>query len=118
MLISSGAEILSQRIFKIWLHYKPLYIFTKLYQLEKEHVINGIMGIADDVIKEKNIQSSFASEKVDENNNEHFEKSNEINSNEPQIFIDQLFKLKDLLSQQEIKDEINTIIAAVGLIII
>lgn len=114
-MLSSGAEILSQRIFKIWLHYKPLYMFTKLYRLEKEHVINGMMGIADDVIKEKNIQHSLASKKVDENNNENLEKSTEINSSNPQIFIDQLFKLKDLFSQQEIKDEINTFIAAVGI---
>lgn len=110
---SSGAEILSERIFKIWLHYKPLYIFTKLYQLEKEHVINGMMGIADDVIKEKNIQYNLASEKVDQNNNENLERSYEIDASKPQIFIDQLFKLRGLFSQQEIKDEINTIIAAV-----
>lgn len=68
-----------------------------------------MMGIADDVIKEKNIQYSLASEKVDQN------KSTDINSSKPQIFIDQLFNLRDLFSQQEIKDEINTIIAAVGI---
>lgn len=73
-----------------------------------------MMGIADDVIKEKNIQFSSAAKKED-NNNENLEKSNEINSNKPQIFIDQLFGLRDLFSQQEIKDEINTIIAAVGI---
>lgn len=73
------------------------------------------MGIADDVIKEKNIQFNLASEKVDQNNNENLENSSEIDSSKPQIFIDQLFKLRGLFSQQEIKDEINTIIAAVGI---
>lgn len=34
-------------------------------------------------------------------------------SNKPQIFIDQLFKKRDVLSPDEIRDEINTIIITV-----
>lgn len=68
---------------------------TKWYALEKKHYFNG-MKIAEEVIeqKERNLQ--------------------EVDSNEPQIFVDQLYKMRDEFSAEEIRDDIITVIVAVS----
>lgn len=71
------------------------------------------MAIADEILAEKNFQ-------YDKNNvqKQHQPKHNLIDDEEkPQIFIDHLFELRSQLSLEEIKDEINTIMAAVCYIV-
>lgn len=69
------------------------------------------MAIADEILAEKNFQ-------YDNNNVQHHPNNNLIDEDEkPQIFIDHLFELRSQLSLEEIKDEINTIMAAVCYIV-
>lgn len=77
---------------------------SKLYDLEKKHMTNGMFKMADDLIeqKEKNL-----------NNND----VDATSTDGPQCFIDQLYKKRDEFDLDEIKDEINTIIIAVSLLI-
>jgi hypothetical protein len=81
----------------------PIFRMTKLYELEQKHIKDGLLKIADDVILEK--QKKFA---TDGGNHEHSDGS-------PQTFIDQLFKMRDAFSIEEMRDEINTIILAVSI---
>lgn len=66
--------------------------------------MQGIFKIADDILEEKKGQ------KVEENLNELDE---ENFYRKPQIFIDQIMKFGDIFNEQDIKDEINTLIVAV-----
>lgn len=66
--------------------------------------MQGIFKIADDILEEKKGQ------KVVENLNELDE---ENFYRKPQIFIDQIMKFGDIFNEQDIKDEINTLIVAV-----
>ena len=66
--------------------------------------MKGIFKIADDILEEKKAQ------KVEENLNELDE---EDFYRKPQIFIDQILKFGDIFNEQDIKDEINTLIVAV-----
>ena len=108
MFLSSGAEIISERLFKVWLHGKLLFRLTELYKREKKYVINGMLAIADDVLREKSLQNNEEISKNEESNEDK-----ELNYKKPLIFIDQLFNLRHIFSQKEIKDEINTVIVAV-----
>lgn len=108
MFLLSGAEIISERLFKVWLHFKPIFRLTDLYKREKKYVINGMLTIADDVLREKSLQDN---EEIP--NNEETDEDKELNCKKPIIFIDQLFNLRHIFSQKEIKDEINTVIVAV-----
>lgn len=96
-------------MFKVWLHPEPIYKLTKLYQTQLKHLDNGVLAIADEILAEKNFQ-------YDNNVQiQHEPKKNLIDDEEkPQIFIDHLFELRSQLSLEEIKDEINTIMAAVS----
>lgn len=66
--------------------------------------MKGIFKIADDILEEKKGQ------KVEENLNEM---DDEEFYRKPQIFIDQILKFGDIFNEQDIKDEINTLIVAV-----
>ena len=113
LIYFSGAEILNERMFKVWLYYRPIYYFTKLYRRELKYVINGMFTIADDVIKEKDEACKLLGKTVET----YDEKPSNYEYRKPQIFIDQLYKMRNIFSPKEIKDEINTIIAAVSHII-
>ena len=112
----SGAEIISDRLFKIWLHFKPIYIFTKLYRMEKKFVQNGMYAIGDEVLKEKELQYQTKSSNKDHLNDNNDDERGEIKK--PQIFIDQLLKMREHFTIAEIKDELNTIIIAVRIFLI
>lgn len=84
---------------------KPIYRFTKYYQLEQKHMCNGVLKIADEICEEKHQQ--FLNQKLaflDEDDN----------SKKPINFISALLKKDNKFSDQEIKDEINTLIGAVN----
>lgn len=66
--------------------------------------MEGIFKVADDILDEKQGQ------KLEENLNELDEESF---FRKPQIFIDQILKFGDVFNEQDIKDEINTLIVAV-----
>lgn len=83
---------------KSWYALKFYYIFTKTYKLEQEHVVNGIYKVADKVIKEKFFNSIPAETS---------------SSNRTQYLVDQLFKHSDKLDNEEIRDEIITMIISV-----
>lgn len=106
--IFSSISLLNERVFKVWLHPEPIYKLTKLYQTQLKHLENGVLAIADEILAEKNFQYE------NKDKTQHDASSNLIDDEEkPQIFIDHLFELRTHLSLEEIKDEINTIMAAV-----
>ncbi|CAO1393073.1 unnamed protein product [Diamesa hyperborea] len=107
-----GTQIISDRMYKIWLHYKPIYMFTKHYQMEKKYVENGMFAFGDQVLKEKELQ--YKNKTIDpwldqQNDNEDDSKTG---VKKPQIFIDQLFKMKNHFTMDQIRDELNVFILA------
>lgn len=67
-----------------------------------------MLALADDVLREKSLQNN-----KEISNNEEPDEDKDLNCKKPLIFIDQLFNLRHIFSQKEIKDEINTVIVAV-----
>ena len=110
----SGTQIISDRMFKIWLHFKPIYMFTKHYQMEKKYVHNGMYAIGDEILKEKEIQ--FKTKSMDQLNRQNEDDSTGVKK--PQIFVDQLSKMKDHFTMDQIRDELNIFILAVSKITI
>ena len=85
-------------------------MFTNLYKLEKKYVQNGMLAIGDEILKEKELQyknKSIRKDHPDEND------VDENGIKKPQIFIDQLLKMREHFTLSEIKDELNIIILAV-----
>jgi hypothetical protein len=95
------------RMYNFLYRIEPLYRFTKLYQLEQKHVHNGILKIADEILEDK-LESRL---KIEDNNNECTYQDDKKNS---KSFIQTLVDPKNEFSYQEMKDEINTMIAAVS----
>lgn len=95
------------KILKIWLHIKPIYRLTDVYQLEQKHVWNGMMKTANEVIEAKKIELAQNSVNEIEANDD------ETEFRKPQIFVDQLFKGRHVLSMEEISHEINVFILGV-----
>lgn len=81
--------------------FDPLFRMTKLYALQEKHIKNGLMKMANSMIRAK--EKSLAEKHEEEND-----------SGKPQLFVDQLFKMRDSFSTEEISDEINTVILAVS----
>ncbi|CRK91006.1 CLUMA_CG004694, isoform A [Clunio marinus] len=88
-----GMFVITKKITNFWLQYKPIIMLTKYYELEKQHITNGIHKFVKDFVDEK-------------------EKTFDISdiSDKPQIFIDQLFKKRSEFNRNEIEDEIGTIV--------
>lgn len=95
-------KIFSAKALCIRFYSDIIFKFSKYYDLEQKHIVNGILTVADEVIKEK--------EKLclSENNED------EPQTNKPQIFIDQLYRSRRYLSDNDIRDEINTLIPTVN----
>jgi hypothetical protein len=92
------------KMVNILYRFKPLYRLTKWYQLEQKHVINGLLTIADEVYDEKQgLQEKFEEANDDDGYNKR-----------PKNFINQLMNPKNGLTEEEIKQEINTLVAAVN----
>ncbi|CAO1364516.1 unnamed protein product [Diamesa serratosioi] len=103
-------SLLNERVFKVWLHPEPIFKLTKLYQKQLKHLDNGVLAIADEIIAEKDFQYDNKNKlKQHDTTNESIDEDDE---KKPQIFIDHLFELRTHLGLDEIKDEINTIMAA------
>lgn len=97
----SAMRIGITRLSKVWLHFDAIYKWTKFYALEKKHVWDGMYGTADELIRQKDAAGFNA--------NEMEEKS----THKPQIFIDQLLKKREMLTNDDIVHEVNTIIVTV-----
>lgn len=95
------------KMVNILYQFKPIYRFTKNYKLERKHIYNGVLKIADEICKEK--QNNLLGE------DQEIVYSDDDGSSKN--FISALLNPKNRLSDQEIKDEINTLIAAVTWII-
>lgn len=89
------------------MHFKPIYRFTDVYKLEQKHVWNGMQKTANEVIEAKKI------ELAEKSANETEKTEDETEFRKPQIFIDQLFKGRNVLSMEEISHEINVFILGV-----
>jgi len=101
----SALNIFAMRIFSWRLVFDPIFRLSKFYQLQKKHVENGAFAIADEIIAKKEKQSKLFPVRDDQ-------------ALKPQIFIDQLYKMRDVFDSEEIRDEINTTIVAVKMLLL
>lgn len=97
--------IFATKVLKFWLRFEPFFRCTELYKKQVKHIENGMFRIADEIIqeKEKNFKQSFEREEPTDGS-----------SKLPHIFIDQLYKKRDVLSEKDIHDEIITVIVTVS----
>lgn len=93
----------------VWCHIDNIYKYTETYKNEQKYIINGAFTIADQILDEKiKLLNQNGTNVNDTEMDDNFEFKT------PQIFIDQLLKLRKVLNMEEIKDEINTFIGAVN----
>jgi hypothetical protein len=109
ILFNRSAKLLTCKTLNFFYRFEPIFRFTKLYQLEKKHAHNGFLKMADEIIDEKrknrnNIEKSSSLTECDQDGLKK----------KPKIFVETLLDPKNELSYEEIKDEINTLIAAVS----
>ena len=86
----------------MWLQLIPLHKLKRIFKTKK---IAGCTKMTEDILKLKYEQ--YAGEEA-ENEFEDF------GYRKPQIFIDQLLRMRGVFNREEIRDEVNTIITAVG----
>lgn len=87
---------------------KPIYRLTELYKLEVKHLHDGALKIADEVYDEKRDLQSKHLKNVKAFG--EFDDENKKSRN----FIETLMDPSNGLDEDEIKDEINTLVAAVS----
>lgn len=102
--------VLTDKMFKIWYKFEPLFKLTESYQIEQKHIVNGALGIVNEVIQEK--EKNFVPDIPEP---EPSLESSDGSSKMPLIFIDQLYKKRDVLSTLDIHDEVITFIVTVSL---
>lgn len=96
-----------KKALNVFYHFEPLYRLSKLYKLEQKHFRNGMLKIADEVLDEQEkLRSKLSSQSSDIYDDGH--------SKRPKNFIDTLLDAKDRLDEDDMKDEINSTIAAVS----
>lgn len=108
ILNCSSAQVLMAKMLNIFFRFKPFYRLTKTHELEQRHLINGAFKVADEICDEKKglREKSEATEETIHGEDDGY-------SNKPKSLINALLSPNNGLEEQEIKDEINTIIAAV-----
>jgi hypothetical protein len=86
--------------------YQSDFIFkwTNMYKEERK-VEMGFYELGDDVMSEK--------EKIYAENPSLLTPADELTSSKPQLFINQLYKVRAELTTDEIRDEINTLVITV-----
>lgn len=94
------------KMLNILYHIEPIYRLTKNYQLEKVHV-QAALKIADEICEEKKALREPP-------NHEETSICDDGLLRKQKSFIRTLLDPKHDLSDQEVKDEINTLIAAVS----
>lgn len=97
-------NVVAIKILKFWLKFRLIWPWTEEYRLQTKHVDNGMNLIGSEIIKMKEMH--YKKGTVEENDSDY---------NKPQIFIDQLYKMRDVFDMETIRDEINTMVFAVSL---
>lgn len=95
---------------QVWNRFEPIYRFSSLYQLEQKHVWHGMHKTAHEVIQKKEREIAAMAE-----DDYHYEADDET-VKKPQILIDQIFKGRHVLTQEEISHEMNVLIAGVSVV--
>jgi hypothetical protein len=93
------------KMLNVLYHIEPLYRLTPAFKAEKEILHEGVLKIADEIYEEKMKSGAVEIEAESEFEDGFNPKSRN--------FINTLINPKNALSEQEIKDEINTLVAAV-----
>lgn len=96
------------KMLNIFYHFPSIYRFTNLYQQEKKYWLDGVLKVGDEILEEK--QKLRNNETTEEENccdGDGYEKKQKN-------FLKNLLNSKNNFSKQELKDEINTLIAAVS----
>ena len=106
MYVYSGGEVISNRMYKVWLHIDWIYKLTDMYKLELKHTINGTFQVGNKILDDK-LELLEGTEDIEE-------PSDEFEYKTPQIFIDQILRYRNVLTKDEITDEINTFLGAVS----
>lgn len=97
------------KMLNIFFRFKPFYRLTKTYELEQRHLINGAFKVADEICDEKrSLREELRDTKEAIGEDDGYSKK-------PKNLINALLSPSNGLEEQEIKDEINTIIAAVDI---
>lgn len=97
-----------KKMMQVWNRFEPIYKLSELYQLEQKHVWKGMHKTADEVIQRKEREIAAMAE-----DDFHYEADDET-VKKPQILIDQIFKGRHVLTQEEISHEMNVLIAGVS----
>lgn len=107
-LASRVVKLGFQKMMQVWNRFEPIYKLSALYQLEQKHVWKGMHKTADEVIQKKEREIAAMAE-----DDFHYEPDEET-VKKPQILIDQIFKGRHVLTQEEISHEMNVLIAGVS----
>lgn len=94
------------KMFNVLYHFESIYRFTNLCKLERKYIHDGVLKVADEILKEHEDLEDLEAD-------EHQDFEDGFTVKKPRTFIKTLLKSKNVLSDQEIKDEINTLVAAV-----
>lgn len=87
----------NERMIKVWLQFTPIQMITQSYRIEKNHGFNRPNTLADEIAR--------LSE-------EEYLKSSAKDHRRMRIIVDELYKIRDSISFNEIRSEIDTIILA------
>lgn len=103
----STARVLMSKVLNVFYHIKPIYRFTKSYRLEKKHFTDKIRKLADEVLEEKrNLKAVVSDEKETNHEDDGYRRKTKN-------YIKTLLNPENNFSEEEIKDEINTLVVAV-----
>lgn len=95
-------KVYAMKISKVWFKITPLYKCTETYKMEEKHVTNGMYMIGNEIVEHK------------EQNHMKLSDVTYDLKNKPQIFIDQIYKMRSHFSLQEIRDNVTIYIFAVS----
>lgn len=96
-------NVVATKILKFWLKFRLIWKWTEEYRLQTKHVDNGMNLIGSEILKIKEMQYKKGTDD-----------KGDLDYNKPQIFIDQLYKMRNVYDMETIRDEINTMIFAVS----
>lgn len=102
---SRFVQVIVQKVTRVYLHINFIYKQSYQYRVENESLQNGMIQIADEIIKERETRYQ---------NNIKDEESSEDAVNKPQVFIDQIYKHRELFTYEEVLHEVNTMIMTVS----
>ena len=92
--------MIAQRIFKFWLHYDFIYKRSAYYKIYSQHCNQSAFG--------------YASEIIDKIRKEQKQDENLLSDEKPKSFVKALMSKKYNLTDEEIADEIKTMLVAVS----